>query len=211
MLLFVVQNGHAAVRRSRARSWAKPSVSPYVGAPVEAGILDAPSNLVEVDARWILRRGLPDLILTLTEPLAFDAPQIPSENDVMVQARAGAESLKSLLDGFHNAAEDMNMRCTTAGPTASLLLVIAGVLQTSLNKTEWLYVSLLILAGIAVFAAITGLSVAVPFNRIGLAPDPENASAERVALRRKEAWARLASGTATVALLALGAAALLSA
>lgn len=77
-----------------------------------------------------------------------------------------------MLDGFRNAAADMNTRCTTAGPTASLLLVIAGVLDTSLNKTEWLYVALLILAGIAVFAAITGLSVAVPFNRIGLRPIP---------------------------------------
>jgi hypothetical protein len=120
--------------------------------------------------------------LTLTDPLAFEAPQIPSEDEVMVQARAGAESLKSLLDGFRNAAADMNMRCTTAGPTASLLMVIAGVPKTSLNETEWLYVALLILAGIAVFAAITGLSVTVPFNRIGLPPDPANASAELVAL-----------------------------
>jgi hypothetical protein len=85
---------------------------------------------------------------------------------------------------------DMNTRCATAGPTASLILVVAGVLRTSLNKTEWLYVVLIVRAGIAVFAAITGLSMSVPFNNIGLAPDPADTSDELLALRRKEAWAR---------------------
>ena len=104
----------------------------------------------------------------------------------------------------------MTSRCNTAAPTASLILTISAVLKPDLDKHEWLYVLLLVFAGFAVFAAITGLSIAVPFNRIGLPPEPKDAPAERVALRRKEAWARLASGMATAALILLGVAALLS-
>lgn len=53
-----------------------------------------------VDPLWVLRRGLPDLILAVTNPLAFDAPQIPSEAEVVSQANAGSGALKTLLDGF---------------------------------------------------------------------------------------------------------------
>jgi hypothetical protein len=160
--------------------------------------------------RDLFRSRLPDFILKVTDPIAFDAPQLPSEEVADRRAREGDEALKSLLDGFRNAASDMNTRCTTAGPTASLILVVAGVLRTSLNTNEWLYVVLVVLAGLAVFAAITGLSVAVPFNNIGLPPDPNDTSDELLALRRKEAWARLASGAASVALLALGLAGVLA-
>jgi hypothetical protein len=158
----------------------------------------------------LLGRWLPNVILKLTDWVAFDAPRIPTKEEVEMNA-AIPGGLAFLLDGFRGAAADMNARCNTAGPTASLILTISAVLEPRLDKYEWLYILLLLMAGLAVFAAITGLSIAVPFNRVGLEPDPRDAPAERVALRRKEAWARLSSGMATASLVVLGIAAWLSA
>ncbi len=155
-------------------------------------------------------RWLPGVILRLTDWLAFDAPQIPSEADVTRYANKGAAELEGLLKGFRDAAADMNTRCTTAGPTASLILAVGAILKTGLDRYDWLYTLLLVLAGIAVFSAITGQSVAVPFNRVGLKPDAAHVPAERTALLRKEAWARLASGAATASLVVLAIAALAS-
>jgi hypothetical protein len=158
----------------------------------------------------LLGQWLPNVILKLTNWVAFDAPQIPSEAAVTEYANKGANELDGLLKGFRDAAADMNTRCTTAGPTASLILAVGAILKSGLDRYEWLYTLLLVLAGVAVFSAITGQSVAVPFNRVGLEPDAVNVPAERAALLRKEAWARLASGMATGALLVLAIAALAS-
>lgn len=167
-------------------------------------------SLEEPSVKRLLGDWLPSAILWLTDWVAFDAPQVPDKGEVIKRANESDLALSNLLDGFRDAAADMTSRCNTAAPTASLILTISAVLKPDLDKHEWLYVLLLVFAGFAVFAAITGLSIAVPFNRIGLPPQPKDAPAERVALRRKEAWARLASGMATAALILLGVAALLS-
>jgi hypothetical protein len=151
----------------------------------------------------LLRTKLPEAILRLTEGAAFDAPAIPPLEDVADRAGTGEDALRDVLKGFRDAAADMNTRCNTAGPTASLVGVVGAVLKDQLHEADWLYVVVLALAAVAVFAALTGLSIAIPFNRIGLQPRTQDVAAERSALLRKEAWARVATSMANVAMLAL--------
>lgn len=102
----------------------------------------------------------------------------------------------------------MNVRCSTAAPASSFILVVAAILKESLDAAGPVYLALLLLAGLALFFAITGLSVRVGRSVIALPPIISDLEAMLVALRRKEAFARLASGCAGLSLLALGLAAL---
>lgn len=82
--------------------------------------------------------------------------------------------------------------------------MIAAVLREELSAAVPVYIALLLLAGFALFFAITGLSVRVGRSVIGLPPKVSDLEPMLVSLRRKEAFARLASGCAGLSLLALG-------
>lgn len=162
--------------------------------------------------RALLERRLPELILRLTDAIRFDAPRLPSAEELQAELVAGdRDAVAIVVAQLSEESQEMNVRCGTAAPASSFILVIAAVLKESLDASVPIYVLLLLLAGFALFWAITGLSVRVGRSVVGLPPDVTDLEPMLVALRRKEAFARLASGCAGLALAALGLAALISA
>ena len=125
--------------------------------------------------------------------------------------KSSTARLEAVVAQLDEESKEMNVRCGTAAPASSFILVIAAVLKDALDAAVPVYVLLLLLAGLALFGAITGLSVRVGRSVIGLPPKVADLEPMLVGLRRKEAFARLASGAAGLALLALALAALISA
>lgn len=162
--------------------------------------------------RGLLEQSLPELVLRLTDSIRFDAPRLPSAEELRAEVDAGGhEGLGAVLGQLDEESKEMNVRCGTAAPAASFILVIAAILKESLDAAAFAYVALLVLAGFALLSAISGLSVRVGRSVIGLPASVSDLEPMLVALRRKEAFARLASGCAGLSLLVLGAAALISA
>ncbi len=161
--------------------------------------------------RKLLEHSVPTAILTLTSPFAFGAPEVPTEEELRQSARQRAGGLDAVLEDLSEAAKEMNTRAGTAAPAASFMLTIAAVLKAQLDSVGPLYVILIVLTGTALITAITCQSVTVAPTKVGLEPQEDDLRYLRPALRRKEAYARLASGLAGLAVVLLGVTALVSA
>lgn len=161
--------------------------------------------------RKLLEHQLPSAVLWVTGPFAFGAPEVPTEQELRQRARRGTGGLNDVLKDLREAANEMNTRAGTAAPAASFMLTIAAVLKARLDSVGPLYVVLIVLTGTALISAITCQSVTVAPIKVGLEPQEDDLRYLRPALRRKEAYARAASGLAGLSVLCLGLTALVSA
>jgi hypothetical protein len=162
--------------------------------------------------RRFLEIRVPNGILRVTGPFAFGAPEVPTEDQLRASVRArGPGGLDAVLKEFRDAATEMNARAGTAAPAASFMLTIAAVLKSGLDNAGWLYVALVVLPGLALIFAITCQSVTVAPIKVGLEPGEDDLTYLGPALRRKEAYARLASALAGLSVVLLGVTALASA
>jgi hypothetical protein len=160
--------------------------------------------------RRLLEHRVPDAILGFTNLFAFGAPDVPTEEELRQSARTRAGGLDAVLGDLAEAAKEMNTRAGTAAPAASFILTIAAVLKAQLDEYGALYVTLIILTGLALITAISCQSVTVAPMKVGLEPREDDLRYLRPALRRKEAFARAASGLAGLSVLLLGVAAYFS-
>jgi hypothetical protein len=151
----------------------------------------------------------PEWLLRRTNRARFDAPEIPSHEKLSREARRrdGAHAEKIWAELGQESAE-MNTRCGTAAPVSSFLLATAAFLADSGQTSAYIVVAFM--AGFALLAAVSGLSIRVGKPKIGLAYRETNFAPAITALKRKEAYARAASGLAGGAIVILGAVAIVS-
>jgi hypothetical protein len=132
-------------------------------------------------ALTLLTRTLPSAILKLTKPLST-APPPPLPEDVE------EISDSDLADWLIEAGTTTGERTRAAVPAAGLLGTIAGLFKGTLAYPTLLVV----LAAATILAALFGESARVETGP-GRTLDREMRSRSVFAVRRKEAWSRLAS------------------
>ncbi len=157
----------------------------------------------------VLEVRFPEWLLRWTNWLRFDAPEIPSHEELSREARSrDADDAEKIWTELGQESAEMNTRCGTAAPVSSFLLATAAFLADSGQTSA--YVVVAVMAGLALLFAVSGLSIRVGKPKVGLAYGETNFSQAITALKRKEAYARAASGLAGGAIVGLGAVAVLS-